>query len=521
MRRALAILTVIGASATFALLGTGAGDDSASYQVRAIFQNAFSLVPGEDVKIAGVKVGKIDSLDVTEDQQAVVVFTITRAGFDDFREDAECTIRPQSLIGEKFIECTLTQPHPAGEAPPPALKEIPDGQDGAGQHLLDVAHTARPVDIDLVNNIMRLPFRQRLGIIINEFGTGLAARGEDLREVIRNADPALKATDKVLNLLASQNKVLANLARNSDISLTPLAREKKHLQDFVVSSADLATATAERQDNFRAQFEKLPTFLRELRPTMNRLGEFADTATPVLADLHAQAPNISRVIKALGPFSSSSTVALQSLGKATIPGRKALVAAKPIVDDLASFGKTIKPLARSLKGLTTSLKQTGGIERLLDYLFYQVAAINGYDQFGHYLRASLIVNLCSTYATADTKTLQCSANFEDFGSARTADAGDNKTARDVLFMPGISLVNRRTAAVLRGMKPAEAIRLTADDPEAAALDHTGTAADTGGAQATSAPVQTPAASIPAAGIRSTGKATTSERLLDYLLGDGA
>ena len=36
----------------------------------------------------------------------------------------------------------------------------------------------------------------------------------------------------------------------------------------------------------------------------------------------------------------------------------------------------------------------------MDYIFYQVAAVNGFDQFGHYLRAGLIVNLCSTYATS-------------------------------------------------------------------------------------------------------------------------
>ena len=83
--------------------------------MRAIFKNAFSVIPGEDVKIAGVKVGKIESLDVTPDQKAAVVFTITRPGFDDFRTDAECTIRPQSLIGEKFVECTPTQPRPAGQ----------------------------------------------------------------------------------------------------------------------------------------------------------------------------------------------------------------------------------------------------------------------------------------------------------------------------------------------------------------------------------------------------------------------
>ena len=57
-----------------------ADDGGGDYQVRAIFQNAFSLVPGEDVKIAGVKVGKIDSLDVTPDQKAAVVLDITRAG---------------------------------------------------------------------------------------------------------------------------------------------------------------------------------------------------------------------------------------------------------------------------------------------------------------------------------------------------------------------------------------------------------------------------------------------------------
>src|SRR4051794_10287569 len=335
MKRAFALFLVLGCATALAVLGTGAKDDSdGDYDVRVIFRNAFSLVPGEDVKIAGVKVGKIKSLDVTPDQQAAVVFTITRAGFDDFRADAECTIRPQSLIGEKFIECTPTQPRPAGESIPPPLPTVPKGRDGAGQHLITVDNTTRPVDIDLINNVLRLPYRQRLGIIINEFGTALAGRGEDLNAVIRNADPALKATDKVVQLLAGQNRVLADLARQSDISLAPLAREKRSLQDAIVQSADLATATAERQTPFRQQFQKLPPFLRELRPTLVRLGEFSDQATPVLSDLHAVAPEVGRLIKASGPFATSGTKALVSLGQASIPGRKALVAAEPIVEDL-------------------------------------------------------------------------------------------------------------------------------------------------------------------------------------------
>ncbi|MCW2991817.1 MAG: hypothetical protein JWM73_2411 [Solirubrobacterales bacterium] len=512
MRRLVALILALSCAAALAVLGTGAGSDSSSdYQVRAIFQNAFSLVKGEDVKIAGVKVGSIESLDVTPEQQAAVVLSITRAGFGDWRKDAECTIRPQSLIGEKFVECTPTQPRPAGDPAPPALGVIPDGQSGAGQHLLPVEQTSKPVDIDLVNNIMRMPYRQRLGIIINEFGTGLAGRGDDLRSVIRNADPALKATDKVLNLLAGQQKVLANLAKESDIALAPLAKERDAIQGFVEHTANVATATAQKQDAFRAQFEKLPAFLSELRPTMARLGGFADQATPVLTNLHAVAPQVSRLIAAMGPFSSSATVSLKSLGQATIPGRKALVAAESIVDDLGSFGRTVKPLAKNLSSLLTSFKNTGGVERLMDYLFYQVSAINGFDQFGHYLRASLILNLCTTYATQATKNAQCSANFFK-PIARSA--GDTMTAEQALHAPGQSLSTRRTAAVLRGMTPAEAVRQTAGESEAAG---TGAAA----AQTTAQPKLSAAEQQSLNGLSSgsgSAGAQSQQKLLDYLLG---
>ncbi|MEO6496865.1 MAG: MlaD family protein [Solirubrobacteraceae bacterium] len=515
MRRLLALTLALFCAGALAVLGTGAGDDSSGdYKVRAIFQNAFSLVSGEDVKIAGVKVGSIESLDVTEDQQAAVVLAITRAGFGDWREDAECTIRPQSLIGEKFVECTPTQPRPAGTPLPPPLEEIAEGEQGAGQRLLPVEQTSRPVDIDLVNNIMRLPFRQRLGIIINEFGTGLAGRGEDLREVIRNADPALKATDKVLKLLAGQEKVLAELARQSDAALEPLADEREAIQGFVENAANVATATAERQGAFRAQFEKLPVFLRELRPTMARLGGFADEATPVLANLGAVAPQVSRFIKALGPFSSSATVSLQSLGEATVPGRKALVAAESIVDDLARFGRQAKPLSRNLSALLRSFKATGGIERLMDYLFYQVAAINGFDQFGHYLRASLIVNLCSTYATTATKDVACTANFQK-PFARSA--GNAMTAEDALRVPGQSLTTRRTGAVLRGMSPEEALRLTAGetDPGVDGSATGGATADPGLSASEQQALQGLSSE------RSGAKPRAEEQMLDYLLGGEA
>jgi len=114
-----ALLLVVVAAIAVVLL-TREGEKP--YKVRAIFDNAGFVIPGEDVKVAGVKVGKIDSLDVTEDFKAVVVLDIKDKAYQDFRRDAECQIRPQSLIGEKFVECT------PGSASAPALREIEDGE---------------------------------------------------------------------------------------------------------------------------------------------------------------------------------------------------------------------------------------------------------------------------------------------------------------------------------------------------------------------------------------------------------
>lgn len=429
MRRVLGIGVFAAVVVIAVVLVAGAlrGDDDA-YQVRAIFDNAFTVIEGEDVRISGVNVGKISALEVTDDNRAAVVMEITREGFQDFRQDASCTIRPQSLIGERFVECSLTRPRRAGEQPPPALKEIPDGEPGAGQRLLPVTQTSKPVDIDLVNNVTRLPERQRLAIILNELGAGLAGRGEDLNETIRRANPALGTTNRVLKLLADQNEVLSKLAEDSDEALAPLSRDRQAVADFIEQANDVSRATADRRADLERSFELLPRFLRELRPTMQRLDGFADEFEPVLDDLGAAAPQINEIFENLGPFSKAGIPALESLGEAAEAGRPALIASKPITDDARELFREAQPVAEDLADLTTSLRDTGGIERLMDTLFFTVASTNGYDQLGHYLRAGLIVNTCTTYVT--TPQPGCSARWsEQDTDAETAAAASASNVR--------------------------------------------------------------------------------------------
>src|SRR3954470_6660734 len=385
MRRIAAIaLLAVGLPALLAFgLGSNTGIGG-GYQVRAIFDNASFVTPGEDVKVAGVKVGKIKSLDVTPDKKAAMVLDITDAGFSPFHQDSHCSVRPQSLIGERYVECT-SGTNKSGE-----LAQIPDGRKGAGQHLLDLNHTSSPVDIDLVSNIMRLPYRQRLALIINEFGAGLAGNGQNLNQAIHRANPALRQTDEVLAILAKQNRTLASLAADSDAVIAPLAAKRKRVSHFVVAANDTARATAERSADIERSFQLLPTFLSQLRPTLRDLGEVADQSTPVLSDLETAAPDLNRFVTALGPFSSVSTPAVVSLGKAADIGRPALIHSQPLVQRVSKLARDAGPVGKTPDALTTSLDRTGGLERLLDYVFFQMTAMNGFDGVSHYLRAALL-----------------------------------------------------------------------------------------------------------------------------------
>ena len=80
MRRVAAIALVLLAARVLVVFGDRRGGDAAAQLpgARDLRRTPFSVIPGEDVKIAGVKVGKVDSLDVTPDQKAAVVLHIDR-----------------------------------------------------------------------------------------------------------------------------------------------------------------------------------------------------------------------------------------------------------------------------------------------------------------------------------------------------------------------------------------------------------------------------------------------------------
>ena len=413
MRRVLATLVLGPALAALAVLGVGAAEEDGGYRIRAVFDNVAAAVPGEDVKVAGATVGEIESMDVTKDNKAAVTLRVDDGRFAPFRADARCKIRPQSFIGEKFVECE------PGTAAKPPLRRIDEGE-GEGEHLLPLARTGSMVDLDLVNDIMRLPYRQRFAILLAELGTGLAGRGEELNEVIHRANPALRETDRVLAILARENRVLARLAEDSDRALGPLAREKRRVSGFIRAANSTAQATAERRGDLEAGVQRLPRFLSELRLLMRDLGGVAGQGAPVFRNLRRAGPDVSRMLVALGPFSRAARPAISSLGDALVRGRPALIRSRPLIRDLVRFGRDAAPASADLDRLTASIDATRGIKPLMELLFYSATAGNGFDEVGHYLRASLVANVCSDYSLAPSTG--CLATFRRTGSSSAAEA---------------------------------------------------------------------------------------------------
>lgn len=431
MRKALLAIGLVAVVVAVALLAGSSGGNG--YLVRAIFDNGGFLVEGEEVRIAGATVGEIEEVDVTEPGEvasvkdgreraipgkAVVVMRIDEPGFQDFRADGGCEVRPQSLIGEKFVDCSPTLSRAPGSEPAPELEEIPEGEPGAGQHLLPVENNSTSVDPDLINNINRLPYAQRFRLILNELGASFAGRGEDLEEVVERANPVLRDVNRLFGILNRQRDRLAQLASDSDAILEPLARERASVAGFFRNAGAAGEASSERGEALEASLRKFPAFLRELRGTMRSLEGFSDAATPVFADLGDAAPALTRATRALRPFSAASTVSLKSLGASGEVGGPKIRAADPVVRKARDLAISGAEPTTDLARLLTSTDESGGFDGLVDLIYNSAAATNEFDRYGHFGRTLFALTNCIDYVQAPTSG--CSANFNGPGASISA-----------------------------------------------------------------------------------------------------
>src|SRR5829696_2063457 len=404
MRRILStvlLLAVAGAAALALVAAGGKGPEKPKYTV--VLDNAFGVVAGADMKVAGVRAGTIKDLEVDpKTHKALVSLEITKAGFGSLRKDVTCESRPQSLIGEYYIDCK------PGSSP----EKLASGS------TIPVEQTTSTIPLDLVNNILRRPYRERLGIILDELGAGVAGRAEDINDVVRRASPALRETDRVLAKLATQNQTLKQLVTDADTTLGDLAANKRDVGRWVVETKETASASAERREDIAAGLQRLQTFLRELRPTMDALGDASEAQVPSLQNLNASAGQLATFLENLKPLSESTQVNLRSLAEASRKGRPAVKAAQRVVAELDKATEKAPELANNAAIVFEHLNDRKhavekdprspggqgytGFEAVLQWLFDQSQAINIYDKNGYILKVNLFHSKCSDYQNPKT-----------------------------------------------------------------------------------------------------------------------
>jgi ABC-type transporter Mla subunit MlaD len=315
MKRILVTLGLIAAAAASLVTVAGASD-SRTYKVELF--NAFGLVKGSELRVAGAKAGSVTDLEITPQKTALVTVE-EDPSFPEFKADASCSSEPQSLIAEYFLNC---QP---GNTTQPLTGPIP------------AARNKTTVQPDLAQNTLREPFRDRLQLLINEFGTALDSNAENLNAAIRAGAPALQQLKQVLNILGNQNHTIADLNANADAIFAQLANRRDDVVHFIDNAGRTAAISAERSNDLAQNFHLLDDFLAELKPTMFQLGRLADAQTPLMIDLHAAAPGLNKLGKNLPPFNNGTQQSLTSLGGAARVGKVALANAK---DEIAALNQS-------------------------------------------------------------------------------------------------------------------------------------------------------------------------------------
>ena len=401
MRRVLGSLLVVGLAALVVVAFAGAGGDKerAGTKYTIELDNAFGLIEGGDFKVAGVAAGQIDKLYLDRrTKRALVDVTVSEKGFGSLRKDVRCNVAPQSIIGEYFVNCVPGQDRELWDAD----ERIP------------VERTTTTVPPDLVGNIMRRPYRERLSFVISGLGAAVAGNADNLNAALRRGVPALRETNRVLAILAKQNTVLADLAKNADTVLADLAERRTDVSRFVVEAKETAQVSASRDEALAEGFRLLPDFLRELRPTMLELGRTAEAQGPALQNLSRSAGQLERLFENVGPFADASKPAIKALGKASKIGSEAVRAATPTVDELDRYARGTPELGKNLaiifdhldnreKAAEADPRSPGGqgytgLEALLQYVFDQTLAINIHDGESHILQVFPFEGECAAYA---------------------------------------------------------------------------------------------------------------------------
>lgn len=294
---------------------------SGGHTLRASFDSAVQLAPGQEVRVAGRKVGKVGSINL-QYGHAVVDLKISDGDIWPLPRGTTADTRWGSTtsIAYRYVELI---------PPPPTRASAPALPDGA---LLPQTQTRTAFELDQAYRMFRGRTRGDVQAVVGELADTLQGHAGALRRGLHDAGPGLDQAAALLRELSADDKALDTLAVAGDRATSALASRSSDLGGLIVHAADT--------------FDELAQHARAQQAALDRAPRAFEAATGTLGRLDGSLVGLQALVDDLGPGAR----ALRTLAR---PARRA-------VNEL----RTVAPLAT--RTLLSGRRAAPQLTRLLE-----------------------------------------------------------------------------------------------------------------------------------------------------------
>ncbi|MEA2663748.1 MAG: phospholipid/cholesterol/gamma-HCH transport system substrate-binding protein [Candidatus Eremiobacteraeota bacterium] len=350
----------------------------AGYRFHASFDQAATLSPNADVRIAGVPVGKVIRVS-PQGLRTDALIELDRR-YAPLPMDARAILRSKTLLGETFVELT------------PGSRTAPKLEEGAR---LPVRQVARTQGLDQVLSAFDERTRRSFKSFLADLSGSLDGRGQDLSDSLGNAGVATDELADVVAILDSERESVRALVRDTGTVLRALGSRRADLQGLVTAGEQVFSATAARNRELTETTRALPGFLAELRATLVEVERTSAVAAPTLHELRPVAPLVRPGLAEASRLAPQLEGLFRGLPPVMRAARTGLPAAADIVD---SSRPLLDVIYRAARDLTPALEYFNAYRRDIASAFANVAAsTNAYTTAPdgtaqHYLRVLIPAN---------------------------------------------------------------------------------------------------------------------------------
>ena len=354
----LILVVVVGALSVYAFTKTLPWADK--YSVQAVFANAGNVRPASPVRIAGVNVGKVTSVEHLAPEEAVQTAqvggdapegevpqtaTVVTMELEEsalpLHTDATMKLRPRLFLeGNLFVDLQ------------PGSPNAPEADDG---HVFPAGQTAVAVQLDQVLTTLQSDVRTDLQILLDQFGNALDKHGgsEGLRELFRSSPGAFRYTSQVNEaLLGQQPHDLSDLIVNLDSTVEALGRNEGALQDLVTNLRIVLGSFAAESAALEQGIAELPGVLREGEPALVSLNEAFPAVRAFAREALPGVRSTPATLDAATPFLR------QLRGLVSRDELRGLTAdLRPAIPDLARLSRRTIPLLKQFRSLSSCLNE--------------------------------------------------------------------------------------------------------------------------------------------------------------------